>query len=279
MVIFISSILIIALNVLFFYIKLTLKLPEATMNLLSQANIIITGLLAIVIFLKFINSFLDKLFGKLSKTSTKKVFPLFRKIIDALIFLFGFVFVLALAGINVSALLAGAGISGIVIAFASKEAITNIFGSLSIIFNKNFDIGDTIKFKEYEGEVVEITLSCTKIIDKNGNFVYIPNKGILEQEISNISKNKDKIIDLNFILKPEISAKNLKNLVNKIEKFLDGEKEKLSINKFSVSLGDTDDKGQRLTMNLNFNRADFKLENKNEIVIFVKEEIEKIVGC
>ncbi|MDD4530273.1 MAG: mechanosensitive ion channel [Candidatus Gracilibacteria bacterium] len=279
MVIFISSILIIALNVLFFYIKLTLKLPEATMNLLSQANIIITGLLAIVIFLKFINSFLDKLFGKLSKTSTKKVFPLFRKIIDALIFLFGFVFVLALAGINVSALLAGAGISGIVIAFASKEAITNIFGSLSIVFNKNFDIGDTIKFKEYEGEVVEITLSCTKIIDKNGNFVYIPNKGILEQEISNISKNKDKIIDLNFILKPEISAKNLKNLVNKIEKFLDGEKEKLSINKFSVSLGDTDDKGQRLTMNLNFNRADFKLENKNEIVIFVKEEIEKIVGC
>lgn len=279
MVIFISSILIIALNVLFFYIKLTLKLPEATMNLLSQANIIITGLLAIVIFLKFINSFLDKLFGKLSKTSTKKVFPLFRKIIDALIFLFWFVFVLALAWINVSALLAWAWISWIVIAFASKEAITNIFWSLSIVFNKNFDIGDTIKFKEYEWEVVEITLSCTKIIDKNWNFVYIPNKGILEQEISNISKNKDKIIDLNFILKPEISAKNLKNLVNKIEKFLDWEKEKLSINKFSVSLWDTDDKWQRLTMNLNFNRADFKLENKNEIVIFVKEEIEKIVWC
>ena len=70
-------------------------------------------------------------------------------------------------GYNITNLLAGTGFVGLGAALAGKETLSNLIGSLSLVFGKYFEIGDTIRLKkDFEGEVVEINLSRTKLVDK-----------------------------------------------------------------------------------------------------------------
>lgn len=80
----------------------------------------------------------------------KKVFPLIHWAISITVWIVAVFFVLGTLGVNLGALITGAGIGGVMFALASKEFIANLFGSLSLIFSHNFKIGDTIKVKGYE---------------------------------------------------------------------------------------------------------------------------------
>lgn len=80
----------------------------------------------------------------------KKVFPLIHWAISIAVWIVALFFVLGALGINIAALITGAGIGGVMFALASKEFIANLFGSLSLIFSKNFKIRDTIRVKGYE---------------------------------------------------------------------------------------------------------------------------------
>lgn len=93
-----------------------------------------------------------------------------------------------MAGINVNALITGAGIGGLVFALASKEFASNLFGSLSLIFGNFFKIQDRIRIKGFEGIVEEITLSYTRITDKNGHVVFMPNKFLIAEPVENLSQ-------------------------------------------------------------------------------------------
>ena len=86
-----------------------------------------------------------------NNTLAKKVFPLIHWAISIAVWIVAGFFILGALGINIAALVTGAGIGGVMFALASKEFIANLFGSLSLIFSKNFKIGDTIKVKGYEG--------------------------------------------------------------------------------------------------------------------------------
>ena len=96
--------------------------------------------------------------------------------------------------IDTKGILAGAGISGAILALAGKDIVTNLFGSMSILLGKIFDIGETIRIKwtkvNYEWIVEEITLNYTKITNKNGELIYIPNRTIYTEVIENISRER-----------------------------------------------------------------------------------------
>jgi len=83
-------------------------------------------------------------------TLAKKVFPLIHWAISIAVWIVAVFFMLGTIGVNIGALITGAGIGGVLFALASKEFISNLFGSLSLIFSHNFKIGDTIKVKGYE---------------------------------------------------------------------------------------------------------------------------------
>lgn len=78
-------------------------------------------------------------------------------------------------GYDISSLIAGLGITGIALALAAQETLSNAFGSLSILADKPFKVGDDIRVSEYEGKVLSIGLRSTRIQTKKGT-VTIPNK-------------------------------------------------------------------------------------------------------
>ncbi len=78
-------------------------------------------------------------------------------------------------GFSISSLLTFGGVGGIVIGFAAKDMLSNIFGGLMIQMDKPFSTGDWIRSTKFEGVVEKIGWRMTRIRTFNKNPVYIPN--------------------------------------------------------------------------------------------------------
>jgi len=118
-----------------------------------QKGLSILGIIVIAYVASIsLNLVLTKSFASVIRNNAlaKKVFPLFHWAISIVVWIVAIIFILGALGVNLSALITGAGIGGVMFALASKEFIANLFGSLSLIFSHNFKIGDTIKVKGYE---------------------------------------------------------------------------------------------------------------------------------
>ena len=88
--------------------------------------------------------------------------------------LFGVITALGTVGINVSALVAGLGLTGFALGFAFKDTISNILSGVLILLYRPFNINDKIKVAGHEGKVISVDLRYTKLESEEGN-VLIPN--------------------------------------------------------------------------------------------------------
>ena len=91
-------------------------------------------------------------------------------------------------GFKVGALLTGLGIGGIAIALAIQDPIKNLLGSIMILFDKPYQVGQRILIKGYDGVVEEIGLRSTKVRLLIGNQVTIPNDEMARVDIENIGR-------------------------------------------------------------------------------------------
>ncbi|KMY52488.1 mechanosensitive ion channel protein MscS [Peribacillus loiseleuriae] len=105
------------------------------------------------------------------------------------------IMILEAVNIEVKALLAGAGIIGLAVGFGAQSLVKDVIMGFFIIFEDQFSVGDQIKIKDYEGEVMEIGLRTTKIKSSIGQLFVIPNGSILE--VTNFSiLNSVAVVDL-----------------------------------------------------------------------------------
>lgn len=96
---------------------------------------------------------------------------------------FGFVTALGTLGINVSAIVAGLGLTGFALGFALKDTISNLLSGILILLYKPFKIGNAIKVSGYEGDVVSIDLRYTEL-NSEGNRILIPNSKLFTDPIT-----------------------------------------------------------------------------------------------
>ena len=96
--------------------------------------------------------------------------------------------VLDLCGVNVGAIMASLGIGGAALAFASKDTIANFFGSVSLVADKPFVVGDWIVAGNIEGNVEAIGIRSTRIRTFQKTLVSVPNSVLANLEINNMSK-------------------------------------------------------------------------------------------
>ncbi len=87
---------------------------------------------------------------------------------------FGFITAFGTVGINVSALVAGLGLTGFALGFALKDTISNLLSGVLILLYRPFVTGDRIRLSGYEGIVVSIDLRYTEL-DAEGTKILIPN--------------------------------------------------------------------------------------------------------
>lgn len=122
-----------------------------------------------------------------------------------------------------------------VFALASKELASNLFGSLSLIFGHFFKIHDRIRIKGFEGTVEEITLSYTRITDKNGHTVFMPNKYLTAEPIENLSETSFKTCDIPATFPTEMGVKSFTDSVSKLPKDLADVKVKVTVTEIGAA--------------------------------------------
>lgn len=90
-------------------------------------------------------------------------------------------------GVNVTGLVAGLGIGGIAIGLAAQGIFADLFASLSIIFDRPFRVGETIKYDQSTATVERIGLKSTRMRSINGELLVISNTNLLSKEITNFA--------------------------------------------------------------------------------------------
>jgi len=115
--------------------------------------------------------------------------PLVGKTLRVFIILIGSILIIQnLTGVEIGPLLASLGIGGIAIALAAKDSIANFFGTLTILFDKPFQVGERILIDSYDGVVETVGFRSTRIRTLNGHLVTIPNEKIVNVGLENIGK-------------------------------------------------------------------------------------------
>ena len=94
----------------------------------------------------------------------------------------------ALSDQPVSAILAGLGVGSLAVALAAKDTIANFFGSLVILSDKPFELGQMIKVGEITGSVESLGFRSTRIRTREGHLVTIPNGELANETIENIGR-------------------------------------------------------------------------------------------
>lgn len=123
-------------------------------------------------------------------------------------------------GMNITALLAGAGILGLAVAFAAQDTIANFFGSIMIIFDKPFSVGERIKVGDISGVVENVGFRSTKLVTLDGHYITLPNKKITESAIENIARRPYIKFIMNLTLVYETTPEKMQQAMDIIRELL-----------------------------------------------------------
>ena len=126
------------------------------------------------------------------------VFPILEKIIKFLIIFFVVASFLQSHGYSLTSLIAGFGITGLAVGFAAQQTIASMFGTMGIVADKTYKIGDQIKINDLEGTVESITLRSTKIRSLQNYLVSIPNDLVANSIVENVTRAHKRRIDAIF---------------------------------------------------------------------------------
>jgi small-conductance mechanosensitive channel len=130
---------------------------------------------------------------------------LIRVLVSVALFAIALIFILDNLGVNVTGLVAGLGIGGIAIGLAAQGIFSDLFAALSIMFDRPFRRGDTIRYGTTTGTVERIGLKTTRMRAQTGEQVIMANTKLLEQELHNLAEAKVRRVTLPFSLTYQVS--------------------------------------------------------------------------
>lgn len=195
-------------------IKVVLALPW---KLISQ---LIINLFILVVICKIIDKIASKFKENLIKADRvqfAKMLPLIAKLTKITLIFLAIAAFLQSHGYSVNSFLAGFGITGLAVGFAAKEALSDIFGSFSVITDKVFRVGDFIGIGAEEGTVEDINFRSTRLRKLDDTIVTIPNRTVASLSITNYSRIKHRMIDEIFSVEYGTSNEKLTEAIEIIK--------------------------------------------------------------
>ncbi len=115
-----------------------------------------------------------------------------------LVLFFGFLFALAQVGLDLTPLLTGLGVAGIVIGFALQDTLSNFAAGMMILIYRPFDVGDYIEAGGVSGKVGTMSLVNTTIRTFDNQVFMVPNAKIWGATIKNITAEHIRRVDMVF---------------------------------------------------------------------------------
>ena len=187
--------------------------------------------MAIILFIGILFYIISVIIGLFTRNSTRgeTIGILITSIAKFTCMVIALILVLSAWNVPTPTLLAGAGIVGLAVSFGAQGLLEDVFAGLSIIFEKQFVVGNFVEVDGFRGEVIEIGPRNTRIKNILGNVLIIANSDI--REIINLSEDLSSAIseisieyseDIDKVEK--IIKTNLLDIKEKIPKIIEGPK-------------------------------------------------------
>lgn len=133
-----------------------------------------------------IGSLMIDMASKTETTLDDQLAPFATKTLKVLVLVLGGLITLQNFGVNVMSLLAGLGLGGLALALAAQDTAANLFGSITILLDAPFKVGDHIRVADVEGLVSEVGFRSTRINTFSNALVTIPNSLVAKEKIENL---------------------------------------------------------------------------------------------
>ena len=112
--------------------------------------------------------------------------PLLTKTVKVFVTVMGVIFIADNLDVDVTSLLAGLGLGGLAFALAAKDVAGNLFGSVTVLLDQTFHVGDWVVIGDVEGTVEKIGFRSTRIRTFYNSLVSVPNSGLITTSVDNL---------------------------------------------------------------------------------------------
>jgi small-conductance mechanosensitive channel len=99
-------------------------------------------------------------------------------------------------GVKLGVLLGAAGILTVAIGFAAQTSASNLISGVFLLGERPFSVGDSIEVGGTEGEVLAVDLLSVKLRTYNNLYVRVPNESLIKSQITNLSRNPIRRIEV-----------------------------------------------------------------------------------
>lgn len=202
-----------------------LNIPSNIMEIIYK----IFKCLIILLGSNVVSSFVDcdsKIFTFFSSKSqvkgNKALVRFISKSLKTCIFIIAIFMIISELGYNLNGIIAGLGIGSLVIALAAQDIFKSIIGSIVILVDRPFIIGDYIETDEYKGTVEDITFRSTRIRTLDNSVAVIQNSKMAESSILNWNKiNGSRRVKINLGITLDTPPKKIMHFIYTLKKELE----------------------------------------------------------
>jgi MscS family membrane protein len=162
--------------------------------------------------------------------------PLVASTLKVVVAVIGIMTVLGFVGVNVAAIITGLSIGGAALALASQDTVKNVFGSLVIITDRPFVVGDWISTPGAEGVVKEIGFRSTRIATPTGSLLTLSNGKLADAVIDNVGVKRRHPMSTSIVVHADSPLDTIERFVAKLREHLAQSQDVLSDAPMDVAL-------------------------------------------
>ena len=178
-------------------------LPETALLILLVAVKAFASFAAVWAAYRFVDIFSAWLICKAKVTDNTiddVLVPLISRILKIFVTAIGIVFIADNLSIDITGLLAGLGLGGLAFALAAKDMVQNLFGSITVLMDRTFTVGDWIVVDGNEGTVERMGFRSTRVRTFYNSLVTIPNSKFITAEVDNMGERSYRRYKAHFSL-------------------------------------------------------------------------------
>jgi len=206
-----------------------LDLPESIWNITNVAATFVAAASGVWVAYRLVDIFTEAMQHKASRTASRfddLLVPLISKSAKVFIVAFGLVFIAGNLRIDISSLLAGLGLGGLAFALAAKDTVGNLFGTLTIVLDRPFQVGDWVVIGKVEGTVERVGFRSSRVRTFYNSVITVPNGTLLTTAVDNLGMRRYRrwktMISITYDTPPE-----------KIEAFCEGIRELIRVHPYT----------------------------------------------
>ncbi|MBL1322068.1 MAG: mechanosensitive ion channel family protein [Methylophaga sp.] len=170
-----------------------LGLPDTALIILSIAVKLLVSLSGVWSAFRLVDVLYALLMNKARGTSNRfddLLVPMISKSLKVFVVIIGIIFVADNLNVDVTSLLAGLGLGGLAFALAAKDLLGNFFGSVTVLLDRPFHIGDWIVVGDVEGSVETVGFRTTRVRTFYNSVITLPNSTLTNTTIDNMGARR-----------------------------------------------------------------------------------------